>query len=187
MSSPGEGSDPMTDDTAAIPALGARAPSAARGEGQRLGLALLVISLTQLMLVLDELIVNTALPHIQQALHFSGTSLEWVATGYAVTFGGLLILGRPARDVLCPPPTRPRAAPASRVRAPRRAGAAHSRPPPGGDRTRRHLALGRPGHDRLTRRRRGRPGGVRGHRGPLPAAAAAAVALRQPRQGGRLP
>ena len=49
----------------------------------RLGLALVVISLAQLMLVLDELIVNTALPHIQRALHFSGTGLEWVVTGYS--------------------------------------------------------------------------------------------------------
>ncbi|MGN6793544.1 MAG: MFS transporter [Streptosporangiaceae bacterium] len=65
-----------------------------------LGLALVVISLTQLMLVLDELIVNTALPHIQRALGFSGTGLEWVVTGYAVTFGGLLMLGGRAGDVL---------------------------------------------------------------------------------------
>jgi EmrB/QacA subfamily drug resistance transporter len=63
-------------------------------------LALVVISLTQLMLVLDELIVNTALPHIQRSLHFSGTGLEWVVTGYAVTFGGLLMLGGRAGDVL---------------------------------------------------------------------------------------
>ena len=52
------------------------------------------------MLVLDELIVNTALPHIQRALHFSGTGLEWVVTGYAVTFGGLLLLGGRAGDIL---------------------------------------------------------------------------------------
>jgi EmrB/QacA subfamily drug resistance transporter len=58
-----------------------------------------VISLAQLMLVLDELIVNTALPHVQRALHFSGTSLEWVVTGYAVTFGGLLLLGGRAGDI----------------------------------------------------------------------------------------
>ncbi len=55
---------------------------------QHLGLALGVISLAQLMLVLDELIVNTALPHIEGALHFSGTALEWVVTVYAITFGG---------------------------------------------------------------------------------------------------
>ena len=67
---------------------------------RHLGLALVVISAAQLMLVLDELIVNTALPHIQQALHFSGTGLEWVVTGYAVTFGGLLMLGGRAGDIL---------------------------------------------------------------------------------------
>ncbi|HEX6857188.1 MAG TPA: MFS transporter [Streptosporangiaceae bacterium] len=66
----------------------------------RPGLALIVISLAQLMLVLDELIVNTALPHIQRALHFSGTGLEWVVTGYAVTFGGLLLLGGRSGDIL---------------------------------------------------------------------------------------
>ena len=69
-------------------------------QARHLGLALVVISLAQLMLVLDELIVNTALPHIQRALHFSGTGLEWVVTGYAVTFGGLLLLGGRAGDVL---------------------------------------------------------------------------------------
>ena len=43
---------------------------------------------------------STAQPHIQQALHFSGTGLEWVVTGYAVTFGGLLLLGGRAGDIL---------------------------------------------------------------------------------------
>src|SRR5260221_8648837 len=47
-----------------------------------------------------KLIVNTALPHIQQALHFSGTGLEWVVTGYAVTFGGLVMLGGRGGDIL---------------------------------------------------------------------------------------
>jgi EmrB/QacA subfamily drug resistance transporter len=75
------------------------APAAAAG-ARHLGLALVVISMAQLMLVLDELIVNTALPHIQRALHFSGTGLEWVVTGYAVTFGGLLMLGGRAGDIL---------------------------------------------------------------------------------------
>lgn len=50
----------------------------------KLNVALLVISAAQLMLTLDELIVNTALPHIQPVLHFSGTGLEWVVTGYAL-------------------------------------------------------------------------------------------------------
>jgi len=73
---------------------------AGTGGSRRPGLALVVISLAQLMLVLDELIVNTALPHIQRALHFSGTGLEWVVTGYAVTFGGLLMLGGRSGDIL---------------------------------------------------------------------------------------
>jgi EmrB/QacA subfamily drug resistance transporter len=76
------------------------APASPDRPDRRLGLALVVISLAQLMLVLDELIVNTALPHIQRALHFSGTGLEWVVTGYAVTFGGLLLIGGRAGDIL---------------------------------------------------------------------------------------
>jgi EmrB/QacA subfamily drug resistance transporter len=89
------------DTTTNIPSLNAPAPPAAVPPGtRRLGLALIVISMAQLMLVLDELIVNTALPHIQRALHFSGTGLEWVVTGYAVTFGGLLMLGGRAGDIL---------------------------------------------------------------------------------------
>ena len=55
---------------------GQRLDPAVPPRARRLGLALVVICLAQLMLVLDELIVNTALPHIQQALHFSGTGLE---------------------------------------------------------------------------------------------------------------
>src|SRR5580700_3134234 len=54
-------------------------PAATAGGGsRRLGLALLVIATAQLMVVLDATIVNVALPHIQQALGFSGTGLEWV-------------------------------------------------------------------------------------------------------------
>lgn len=80
--------------------VGAAPSTAAPPHSRHLGLALVVISMAQLMLVLDELIVNTALPHIQQALHFSGNSLEWVVTGYAVTFGGLLMLGGRSGDIL---------------------------------------------------------------------------------------
>ena len=70
------------------------------GGNRRLGLALLVIATAQLMVVLDATIVNVALPHIQQALGFSGTGLEWVVNAYAVTFGGLLLLGGRAGDIL---------------------------------------------------------------------------------------
>src|SRR5260370_27639788 len=52
------------------------------------------------MVVLDSAIVNVALPHIQRALGFSGSGLEWVVTAYAVTFGGLLLLGGRSGDLL---------------------------------------------------------------------------------------
>jgi EmrB/QacA subfamily drug resistance transporter len=52
------------------------------------------------MVVLDAVIVNVALPHIQRALGFSGNGLEWVVTAYAVTFGGLLLLGGRFGDLL---------------------------------------------------------------------------------------
>jgi EmrB/QacA subfamily drug resistance transporter len=90
----------MAADTSTNQAAPARAGVPAVPGQRRLGLALLVISMAQLMLVLDELVVNTALPHIQQALHFSGTGLEWVVTSYAVTFGGLLLLGGRSGDIL---------------------------------------------------------------------------------------
>ena len=52
------------------------------------------------MVVLDATIVNVALPHVQRALGFSGTGLEWVVNAYALTFGGLLLLGGRAGDIL---------------------------------------------------------------------------------------
>jgi EmrB/QacA subfamily drug resistance transporter len=52
------------------------------------------------MVVLDATIVNVALPHIQTALHFSGTNLEWVVNAYTLVFGGLLLLGGRSGDLL---------------------------------------------------------------------------------------
>src|ERR1700755_3581528 len=78
----------------------AAAPGVSAGGGdRRLGLALLVIAAAQLMVVLDGTIVNVALPHIQQALGFSGNGLEWVVNAYAVTFGGLLLLRARPGDI----------------------------------------------------------------------------------------
>ncbi|HTP14364.1 MAG TPA: MFS transporter [Streptosporangiaceae bacterium] len=77
-----------------------RATAADGGERRHLGLALVVIAAAQLMVVLDATIVNVALPHIQRALGFSGSGLEWVITAYAVTFGGLLLLGGRSGDLL---------------------------------------------------------------------------------------
>ena len=83
--------------TATRPARAAAVPAGGR---RHLGLALVVIATAQLMVVLDATIVNVALPHIQHALGFSGTGLEWVVNAYAVTFGGLLLLGGRAGDLL---------------------------------------------------------------------------------------
>jgi len=54
----------------------------------------------QLMIILDATVVNIALPQIQNGLHFSATSLSWVMNGYTLTFGGLLLLGGRAGDIL---------------------------------------------------------------------------------------
>lgn len=64
------------------------------------GIALTVIAGCQLMVVLDITIVNIALPHIQTSLDFSTTSLSWVVNAYTLTFGGLLLLGGRAGDIL---------------------------------------------------------------------------------------
>ncbi|WP_406472750.1 MFS transporter [Streptomyces sp. NBC_01615] len=71
----------------------------ARREGHP-GIALTVIAACQLMVVLDATIVNIALPHIQDALKFSTTDLTWVVSAYTLTFGGLLLLGARAGDIL---------------------------------------------------------------------------------------
>src|SRR5712691_1214223 len=84
------------------PATG-RAPGGGAVAGpvrRHLGLALVLIATAQLMVVLDATIVNVALPHVQKALGFSGTGLEWVVNAYALTFGGLLLLGGRAGDIL---------------------------------------------------------------------------------------
>jgi EmrB/QacA subfamily drug resistance transporter len=52
------------------------------------------------MVVLDTTIVNVALPHIQQGLGFSASGLSWVLNAYILTFGGLLLLGARAGDLL---------------------------------------------------------------------------------------
>src|SRR5262249_2339765 len=78
----------------------AAAPGGVAAGCPRRRLALLVLARAQLMVVLDATIVNVALPHIQRVLGFSGSGLEWVVNAYALTFGGLLLLGGRAGDLL---------------------------------------------------------------------------------------
>ena len=62
--------------------------------------ALAVLGVAYLMVVLDVSIVNVALPSIQQELDFSVENLQWVVSGYALTFGGFLLLGGRMGDLL---------------------------------------------------------------------------------------
>src|SRR4051812_1811758 len=62
--------------------------------------ALALVGAAFFMTVLDVSIVNVALPTIQTKLNFSDTNLQWVITAYAITFGGLLLLGGRAADLL---------------------------------------------------------------------------------------
>ena len=61
--------------------------------------ALIVLAIAQLMVVLDATIVNVALPNISRALTIrSDADLQWVVTGYTLTFGGFLLLGGKLAD-----------------------------------------------------------------------------------------
>jgi EmrB/QacA subfamily drug resistance transporter len=62
--------------------------------------ALAVLGVAYLMVVLDVSIVNVALPSIQEDLNFSPENLQWVVSGYALTFGGFLLLGGRIGDLL---------------------------------------------------------------------------------------
>ncbi len=68
--------------------------------GQRKWLALALLSVVQFMVVLDIAIVNVALPSIQVDLGFSQENLQWVISAYALVFGGFLLLGGRAADLL---------------------------------------------------------------------------------------
>ena len=62
--------------------------------------SLAIVCAAFFMTVLDVSIVNVALPSIGKSLHFSEQGLQWVITAYAITFGGFLLLGGRAADLL---------------------------------------------------------------------------------------
>jgi EmrB/QacA subfamily drug resistance transporter len=62
--------------------------------------ALAIVCAAFFMTVLDVAIVNVALPSIQEDLDFAPADLQWVLTAYAITFGGFLLLGGRAADLL---------------------------------------------------------------------------------------
>lgn len=63
-------------------------------------LSLLVIATAQLMLVLDDLITNIALPTIQDELKILPTNLSWVINSYILAFGGMLLFGGRLGDLV---------------------------------------------------------------------------------------
>jgi EmrB/QacA subfamily drug resistance transporter len=67
---------------------------------QRKWLALALLCTVQFMVVLDIAVVNVALPSIQTDLGFSQENLQWVISAYALMFGGFLLLGGRAADLL---------------------------------------------------------------------------------------
>ena len=91
----------MSTDTALVPeALTTASPTRRPRRPSHASLVLGVILTCQLMVVLDATIVNVALPQMQRALGFSGAGLSWVLNAYTLTFGGLLLLGARAGDLL---------------------------------------------------------------------------------------
>lgn len=63
-------------------------------------LVLVMVCIAQFMVVLDGTVVNVALPHIQESLDFSPETLPWVINAYVLVFGGFLLLGGRAGDII---------------------------------------------------------------------------------------
>ncbi|HLM89758.1 MAG TPA: MFS transporter, partial [Streptosporangiaceae bacterium] len=74
-------------------------PRTAPAAPSRRPLQLALILVAAFMVVLDFSIVNVALPSIERELHMPPEAVQWIVTGYAISFGGLLILGGRAADL----------------------------------------------------------------------------------------
>jgi len=84
----------------ALTAIRAPAPTAPTAPSRRLPLTLSLLAFAQLIIALDYNIVYVALPEVAGGLGFSDHSLQWVVSAYAVAFGGFLLLGGRACDLL---------------------------------------------------------------------------------------
>ncbi len=78
----------------------APAGAGTRTAGRRPAVLLAVILATQLMVILDATVVTIAMPKIQHSLGFSTSGLSWVQNAYSLAFGGLMLLGARAGDIL---------------------------------------------------------------------------------------
>jgi EmrB/QacA subfamily drug resistance transporter len=90
---------PATAPTAPLPVIRPdhTPPTTPANRRQPLQLALILVA--AFMVVLDFSIVNVALPSIERELHMPADAVQWIVTGYAISFGGLLILGGRAADL----------------------------------------------------------------------------------------
>ncbi|MGA7203884.1 MAG: hypothetical protein WBX27_04550, partial [Specibacter sp.] len=66
----------------------------------RTGMILAIVLVSYFMIVLDNSIIFTGLPQIQAGMDLSPTALAWVQNAYTLVFGGLLLLGARAGDLL---------------------------------------------------------------------------------------
>src|ERR1700733_6658750 len=93
----------LEDHSRSWPGGGQRVLNALRRRRTPSGVAgtplLIVLALAQFMVVLDFTIVNVALPSIQAGLHIGTSTLQWLVSGYAVSFGGFLLLGGRLADL----------------------------------------------------------------------------------------
>lgn len=88
----------MVETNGAAP--GRSAPAALTALDPRRWRALAVLALVQFVIVIDNTVVNVALPSVQRELHFSADGLAWVINGYLLTAGGLLLFGGRVGDLL---------------------------------------------------------------------------------------
>jgi EmrB/QacA subfamily drug resistance transporter len=86
--------------TSSMPQTITRAAVPDPGRRDQRGMTLAIVLCAQLMIILDMTVVNIALPSIARGLDFSAPSLSWVLNAYTLTFGGLLLLGGRAGDIL---------------------------------------------------------------------------------------
>jgi EmrB/QacA subfamily drug resistance transporter len=91
----------LGSDHAAQGGSAARQGAAPEGQQDRSRwMVLVIVSIAQLMIVLDISIVNIALPDAQKALHFSNADRQWIVTAYSLAFGALLLFGGRLADLV---------------------------------------------------------------------------------------
>jgi EmrB/QacA subfamily drug resistance transporter len=89
-----------TDTQPSVPVPTAGGPMTSTSPNINRWRAFALLAVAFFMTIIDLTIVNVSLPTIGRDLHFSATSLQWVVTAYALTFGGFMLLGGRAADLL---------------------------------------------------------------------------------------